>query len=462
MILLYKQKQTTDERRLVWRLAPSSILNSRLFCWPVIEQKMEKALVFVLLSLVFPVTHAFVVRVVPQTTCSSVSTFSLNTNNFAVETQQVSLQKVTAQVEVALKAAREALKAETWPTTILETSSQDLNVLQEDIDNALFTANQAILDSSPTEEDLFDADEMLGEDEKLNVIELLSEGLLDSESFQQLVKQRKEEAFLLKQQEVEKARHSMEKYLKEAHRLKQQIKQTKIRRIQLKRFREFISIGMDGIMVGSVIGLYAWHAIPQYLGDNVAPVIPTFVTGGVMGCASIIASTTDTALGETIRKHHSPLDVSSRIKMLWAITIGMDGAMVGCAIAWHLIPQYYLGDNVEPARMIVLTIVTGGVMGCASIVAATSDTAVGKIIQKAPLGMASRTILWAITSMAEATATVIGKASQMIAAVPGNLASAVLVAEYKVKKERSSTSQDVGCDEKDCGEAGEPQRNRRF
>jgi hypothetical protein len=233
----------------------------------------------------------------------------------------------------------------------------------------------------------------------------------------------------------------------------------------LERFRESISIGIDGLTVGCAIGLYAWHAIPQYLGDNVAPVIPTLVTGGVMGCASIVAATSNTTLGNTIRKKQAatPLDddaSSSRTKLLWTSTIGMDGAMVGCAIAWHAIPQYYLGDNNVDAR-IVPTLVMGGVMGCASIVAATLDnnTVLANIIQKVPLGMASRTILWGITGLAKAMAEAIYKTGQIIAALPANVASAVLVVEYKVK-ENSKSSQAEGHERKqDHRKTGEPQED---
>jgi hypothetical protein len=138
----------------------------------------------------------------------------------------------------------------------------------------------------------------------------------------------------------------------------------------------------------------------------------------------------------------------------------MDGAMVGCAIAWHAIPQYYLGDNNVEAR-IVPTLVMGGVVGCASIVAATLDnnTVLANIIQKVPLGMASRTILWGISSLAKAMAEAIYKTGQIIAAIPANVASAVLVVEYKVK-ENSNSSQAEGHERKqDHEKTGEPQED---
>jgi hypothetical protein len=168
--------------------------------------RMVKAL-FALLFLVFPIVHAFVrIVVVPQQCPVSTCCSSKATNKF-VETKQVLvsplLEEVTSNVEVTLQAAQKAVKAEKWQTTILGTSSQDLQALQEEIDNALLAAKQAIQDSEQEEEeDLFDADKMLGEIEKLNVIELLSEGLLDSQSFQELVKQRNEQALLLRQQLV--------------------------------------------------------------------------------------------------------------------------------------------------------------------------------------------------------------------------------------------------------------------
>jgi hypothetical protein len=193
--------------------------------------------------------------------------------------QKFNVEEVTSQVDATLQAAEKALETKNVGDTRME----------QEIEKAVLAAKRAIQIVSQPEEnddDLIDADALLGESSE-EVIEWLSQGLLDSESFQALVEQRKEEALIAKQQQAEQTRILMEAKVKEARRLQKALKQKR----QRERFSEYMTIGLGGTMVGGAIGLYAWHAIPEYLGDHVTPLLPTFLGGGIMGCGFIVAST---------------------------------------------------------------------------------------------------------------------------------------------------------------------------
>lgn len=193
--------------------------------------------------------------------------------------REFNVEELTSQVDETLRAAQKALEMKSFGDKRME----------QEIENAVLAAKKAIQIVSQQEEDdddLIDADALLGESSE-QVVQLLSQGLLDSESFQALVDRRKEESLIAKQQQAEQTRKWMEAQVQEARRIQKALKQNR----QRERFSKYITIGLGGTIVGGAIGLYAWHAIPEYLGDHVTPLLPTFLVGGIMGCGFIVVST---------------------------------------------------------------------------------------------------------------------------------------------------------------------------
>lgn len=235
------------------------------------------------LCLVSPGTYAFV-QFVPPSHFQSVSKVRISTTKqkrFVQKDREINVEEVTSQVDATLQAAQKALEMKNFGDGRME----------QEIENAVLAAKKAIHAVSQPEEDddndddLIDADALLGESSE-RVIELLSQGLLDSESFQALVDRRKEESLMAKQQQAEQTQKWMAAKVKEARRIQKALKQNRQREL----FSKYVTVGLCGTVVGGAIGLYAWHAIPEYLGDHVAPVLPTFLVGGIVGCGFIIVA----------------------------------------------------------------------------------------------------------------------------------------------------------------------------
>lgn len=216
--------------------------------------------------------------------------------------QSFDLEEFAAELEAPFQEAKVALhNAQDFPSS---------TELVQNIDDALYYANQVVQELQQEQQEFEqklekqganDIDFLSGEEAK-EVMEYLSKGLLNAESFPAFVQERKEQSRLLKKEMVKQARRVMLAKQEEASLLKQELLRAGLEREKAKRTMTTVSVALDGGMIGCSIGLFAWAALPEYLGDNVSPAVPTFFAGGVLACACLVAYTSDTPFAIIMKK----------------------------------------------------------------------------------------------------------------------------------------------------------------
>lgn len=220
------------------------------------------------------------------------------------------LDGFAAELEASLQIAREALE-DAQASSVDDLSGEfPTNMLLREIDDAMAFANQVVEDLQQEKEEYkqqvessegIDADAILG-DKSNQVVEYLSKGFMNADSFQDFCKERTETTLLIKESTVKQARIIAYAKAQEANRLKKEIQRTAAKRAKAEATIQAVTIGLDGCLLGCAIGLFLWAAIPEYLGDNIDPSVPSFIMGGLVACASIMASTSDTIAALAMEK----------------------------------------------------------------------------------------------------------------------------------------------------------------
>lgn len=259
--------------------------------------------------------RAFTVQPPPPQAANHVQSRRQETLAVGATTQQqrenvFDIVSFAAELDASLQIAQEALDAEVdfgdeFPTTLLLQEINDAFDYAYQVVDELQEERNDYKEQLETEETstLIDADFILGEKSQ-EVVEYLSKGLLNANSFEDFVQERKEKSLQEKDATIEQAKLILSEKEQEALSLKQRIRQTGNKRLKSERTTKAVTVALDGSLLGCAIGLFAWAAIPEYLGDNVDPALPTFFMGGLMACLCIVLSTSDTIVAFAMEKVH--------------------------------------------------------------------------------------------------------------------------------------------------------------
>lgn len=234
---------------------------------------------------------------------------SLVTLKEAYIEKEFDLEFATAQVDAALEEAIDALDAEAYSKKFRGEE------LSQNIDDALDAAFELVdeLQEERREfevmlererddpQNLIDADLILGEEKAREVVELLSQGLMSAEAFQDVVQERKYKSQRDRSQMASRAKIVMEQREEKALQIQQEIRRTVLRRRKEEKRAFTITVALDGGMIGCGFAIYSWCAYPEYL-EEISPAVLALGVGGIMSCACVVASTSDTPIALLMEK----------------------------------------------------------------------------------------------------------------------------------------------------------------
>jgi len=259
--------------------------------------------------------RAFVVRPPQATRRLARSRDSVSLAAWTLETAEgkdIDLEDVTAEIDAVLLVTEEALIAEAngqefpFKSTELYDNIEDSLVRAYELVEYLQRERQefeAMLEEEKEDPNLrMDADSILGDKQASEVLQLLSQGAMNATSFQTFVQQQKYATRIARYERLEQARSVVQEKEEEARLLQEEIVRAEVVRLNEEKKANTVAAAFDGSLLGCVLGLVAWYAFPEYLGDNVFPAVPAALAGGLMGCACVVAFTADTPVASFMKK----------------------------------------------------------------------------------------------------------------------------------------------------------------
>ena len=252
------------------------------------------------------------------------------------ETQELDLEDVTSELDAVLLVTQEALLAEEQGEKFPFKSAELYDNIDESLDRAYLLVDilererlefEAMLESEKEDPEVqMDVDSVLGPEQAKEVLKLLAQGVMNATSFQTLVQERKYATRMARYERLEQARGIVQEKEQQARLLQQEIIRAEVMRLNKEKKANAVAVAFDGSLIGSILGLMACDAFPEYLGD-MFPAVPAVLAGGLTGCACVVAFTSDTSISNLMKQMKFGCFGRVVLPLIGAVWSGIFGAI---------------------------------------------------------------------------------------------------------------------------------------